>query len=63
MEVEELMEEVNVTVTINGKKRSAKVEPRMLLTHFIRDSLSLTARILVATRVNVDLARSWSMVM
>ncbi|RDW15382.1 (2Fe-2S)-binding protein [Oceanobacillus chungangensis] len=36
------MEEVNVTVTINGKKRSAKVEPRMLLTHFIRDSLSLT---------------------
>lgn len=36
------MEEVNVTVTINGTKRSAKVEPRTLLTHFIRDSLSLT---------------------
>ncbi|AXI10338.1 carbon monoxide dehydrogenase [Oceanobacillus zhaokaii] len=36
------MEEVNVTVKINGKERSAKVEPRMLLTHFIRDGLSLT---------------------
>lgn len=33
---------VKVCVTINGKQRSAEVEPRMLLTHFIRDELELT---------------------
>src|SRR5829696_299072 len=31
-----------VTVTINGEERSADVEPRTLLTHFIRDDLDLT---------------------
>ncbi|MBI4084063.1 MAG: (2Fe-2S)-binding protein [Candidatus Lambdaproteobacteria bacterium] len=31
-----------VTVTINGQKRSAEVEARMLLVHFIRDYLRLT---------------------
>lgn len=33
---------VNVTVTINGEERSAEVEPRMLLIHFIRDVLGIT---------------------
>jgi carbon-monoxide dehydrogenase small subunit len=31
-----------VSVTINGQKRSAEVEARMLLAHFIRDQLRLT---------------------
>jgi len=33
---------VNVSVTINGAVRSADVEPRMLLTDFIRGTLGLT---------------------
>ncbi|HEX9258664.1 MAG TPA: (2Fe-2S)-binding protein [Acidimicrobiales bacterium] len=33
---------MQVRVTINGEERSADVEPRMLLVHFIRDSLGLT---------------------
>jgi carbon-monoxide dehydrogenase small subunit len=33
---------VNVTVTINGAERSADVEPRLLLTDFIRGTLGLT---------------------
>ena len=33
---------VKVGVTINGKEKSAEVEPRMLLAHFIRDELGLT---------------------
>ncbi|MHB1811495.1 MAG: (2Fe-2S)-binding protein [Thermoplasmataceae archaeon] len=32
----------DVTVTINGKEYSSKVEPRMLLVHFIRDVAGLT---------------------
>ena len=32
----------NVQVTVNGKLRSAAVEPRTLLVHFLRDELSLT---------------------
>jgi aerobic carbon-monoxide dehydrogenase small subunit len=31
-----------VSVTINGAARSAEVEPRMLLVHYIRESLGLT---------------------
>ena len=31
-----------VTVTINGQQRSAEVEARLLLVHFIRDTLGLT---------------------
>ncbi len=31
-----------VTVTINGKSRSATVEPRTLLVHYIRETLGLT---------------------
>ena len=34
--------EVTVTVTINGEERSATVESRTLLVHFIRDHLGLT---------------------
>jgi aerobic carbon-monoxide dehydrogenase small subunit len=33
---------VNVTVTVNGAKRSADVEPRLLLVDFIRHTLGLT---------------------
>jgi len=33
---------VEVHVTVNGVKRSADVEPRTLLVHFIRDTLGLT---------------------
>ena len=33
---------VPISVTINGVKRDAKVEPRLLLVHFLRDSLGLT---------------------
>jgi aerobic carbon-monoxide dehydrogenase small subunit len=31
-----------VTVTVNGQPRSAEVEPRLLLVHFLRDVLGLT---------------------
>jgi carbon-monoxide dehydrogenase small subunit len=34
--------QLKVTVTVNGKQRSARVEPRMLLVHFLRDELRLT---------------------
>ena len=33
---------MNVTVTVNGQERSADVEPRLLLVHFVRDTLGLT---------------------
>jgi carbon-monoxide dehydrogenase small subunit len=33
---------MQVTLTINGDERSADVEPRTLLVHFIRDDLDLT---------------------
>jgi carbon-monoxide dehydrogenase small subunit len=33
---------MNVAVTVNGTERSADVEPRMLLAHFIRETLGLT---------------------
>jgi carbon-monoxide dehydrogenase small subunit len=32
----------SITVTVNGEKRSAEVEPRLLLVHFIREKLRLT---------------------
>jgi carbon-monoxide dehydrogenase small subunit len=31
-----------ITVTVNGEQRSAEVEPRLLLVHFLRDKLRLT---------------------
>ncbi|MDG1877917.1 MAG: (2Fe-2S)-binding protein, partial [Acidimicrobiales bacterium] len=33
---------VEVSVTVNGESRSADVEPRTLLVHFLRDTLGLT---------------------
>jgi aerobic-type carbon monoxide dehydrogenase small subunit (CoxS/CutS family) len=33
---------MEVTVTVNGTSRSADVEPRTLLVHFLRDDLGLT---------------------
>ena len=34
--------DVSITVTVNGVERQAKVEPRTLLVHFLRDHLGLT---------------------
>src|SRR3954464_9637789 len=31
-----------ITVTVNGKRRTADVEPRLLLAHFLREHLRLT---------------------
>jgi carbon-monoxide dehydrogenase small subunit len=33
---------VQITVTVNGEAQSADVEPRLLLSHFVRDVLQLT---------------------
>ena len=33
---------ISVNVTVNGQQRSGEVEPRLLLVHFIRDTLGLT---------------------
>ena len=33
---------IPISITINGVKRSAEVEPRLLLVHFLRDVLGLT---------------------
>ena len=33
---------IRVSVTVNGQKQSAEVEPRLLLVHFLRDTLGLT---------------------
>jgi carbon-monoxide dehydrogenase small subunit len=33
---------VQVTITVNGEQRSAEVEPRLLLVHFLREHLHLT---------------------
>ena len=32
----------SITVTVNGEQRSAEVEPRLLLVHFLREKLRLT---------------------
>ncbi len=32
----------SITVTVNGDRRTAEVEPRLLLVHFIRETLRLT---------------------
>ena len=33
---------VRVSITVNGEQRTADVEPRLLLVHFLRDKLGLT---------------------
>ena len=33
---------VRVTMTVNGAEKSAEVEPRLLLVHFLRETLGLT---------------------
>ena len=33
---------MEITVTINGEKKAADVEPRLLLVHFLRENLRLT---------------------
>ncbi|WP_134687273.1 (2Fe-2S)-binding protein [Brevibacillus migulae] len=37
-----MAKKVEVSVTVNGKAYSAEVEPRMLLVHFLRETLNLT---------------------
>jgi len=37
-----MAEAVRVSVTVNGRQHSAEVEPRLLLVHFLRDTLGLT---------------------
>jgi len=34
--------DMSITVTVNGKRRVASVEPRLLLVHFLREQLRLT---------------------
>jgi aerobic carbon-monoxide dehydrogenase small subunit len=36
------MTQMPVTITVNGKARTASVEPRLLLVHFLREHLRLT---------------------
>ena len=36
------MSTVSINVTVNGEEHAADVEPRLLLVHFIRETLSLT---------------------
>lgn len=38
-----LSEQVTITVTVNGKKYQRSIEPRMLLSDFLRNELGLTA--------------------
>lgn len=38
----EAIEKIEIEVTVNGKKRTAAVEPRMLLVEFLREHLDLT---------------------
>ncbi len=33
---------VAIEITVNGKRHAAEVEPRLLLVHFLRDTLGLT---------------------
>src|SRR5262245_51456925 len=37
-----VMAQTSITVTVNGKRRAASVEPRLLLVHFLREQLRLT---------------------
>jgi Aerobic-type carbon monoxide dehydrogenase, small subunit CoxS/CutS homologs len=36
------MEKIHISLKVNGERKEADVEPRMLLVHFIRDVLKLT---------------------
>jgi len=37
-----MSDSVPVSITVNGKVRKARVEPRLLLVHFLRETLGLT---------------------
>ncbi len=37
-----MVNKMKISVTVNGEKREAEVEPRLLLVHFLRENLSLT---------------------
>jgi carbon-monoxide dehydrogenase small subunit len=42
MSVDETIQDVTVTMTVNGRRRSITCEPRKLLTDVLRDDLNLT---------------------
>jgi carbon-monoxide dehydrogenase small subunit len=46
---------MNVTIKVNGKSYTADVEPRLLLVHFLRDTLSMTG-----TKVGCDTSQCGS---
>ena len=48
---------MNVSMTVNGEARSAEVEPRTLLVHYLRDELGLTG-----THVGCDTSQCGSCV-
>jgi carbon-monoxide dehydrogenase small subunit len=41
-ELEQAASTLEITITVNGHERPARVEPRLLLVHFLRDTLGLT---------------------
>jgi len=41
-DVEQALTTRSITVTVNGEERAAEVESRLLLVHFLRDTLGLT---------------------
>jgi carbon-monoxide dehydrogenase small subunit len=46
-----------ISLHVNGVARSDEVEPRMLLVHYLRDVLGLTAHTWVAKRRSAELVR------
>ncbi|MBI3076077.1 MAG: (2Fe-2S)-binding protein, partial [Deltaproteobacteria bacterium] len=40
---------IPITLTVNGQRQTAEVEPRLLLVHYLRDVLGLTG-----TKVGCD---------
>lgn len=46
---------MNVTIKVNGKSYTADVEPRLLLVHFLRDTLNMTG-----TKVGCDTSQCGS---
>ena len=44
---------MNIQITVNGQSRGGDVEPRLLLVHFLRENLGLTAQKSGATPASV----------
>jgi aerobic-type carbon monoxide dehydrogenase small subunit (CoxS/CutS family) len=52
---------MRVKITINGQLYERDVEPRLLLTHFIRDIAGLTGHTSDVRRASVGRVRFWQM--